>query len=159
MKTEARYAPCRMTVSRCHPLTISISTSQPRRRAQTYLRFRKRIAPSKHSGLNSLSPKDPNSSLSNISTGSGISIRLMSPGMSTTEEPHSFALRPWRLVHQMNKRGSETHAGEDARHKGIRVLLDCVDKCIFLGSLNSFEASRNEGTTPSTCDTNDTTRY
>ena len=59
----------------------------------------------------------------------------------------------------MNKKGLRAHVGEDARHKGIRVLFDCVDKCFSFGPLDSFETSRNEGTTPGACDTNDTTCY
>lgn len=120
-----------------------------------HLRFKNRIAPSKHSGLNSLSPNDPKSSLTKISTGSGTSTRRMSPVINSTEEPHSFALRPCRLACRMNEQGL-THVNEDARHERIRVLLDCVNKCISFGPLNGFEASRNEGTTPSAGDTDDT---
>lgn len=90
-------------------------------------------------------------------------LRYLDPSHVTRYEHHRrtpfFRLASLEADPSHEKRGLETHAGEDARHKGIRVLLDCVDKCIFLGSLNSFEASRNEGTTPSTSDTNDTTRY
>ena len=54
-------------------------------------RFRNLIAPSRHSGESSLSPKDPRSSETMISAGSGTSMVRMSPKMISTEDPHSRA--------------------------------------------------------------------
>ena len=52
-------------------------------------RFKNLTAPSKHSGLNSLSPNEPRSSVIRISTFSGNSRLLMSPKWSWTCSPHS----------------------------------------------------------------------
>jgi hypothetical protein len=47
------------------------------------------VAPSRHSGLNSLSPNEPKSSLTRISAFSGTSMNLISPNNSLTFVPHS----------------------------------------------------------------------
>lgn len=61
-------------------------------------RFRNREAPSKHSGLSSLSPKEPSSSLIRMSTFSGTSSVRISPNRSLTfSSPHSSRWRSWRL--------------------------------------------------------------
>ncbi len=61
------------------------------------LRFKKRIAPSRHSGLSSLSPKEPSSSLTIISAGSGTRTDRMSPNSRWTFSFHSEAFRCCRL--------------------------------------------------------------
>ena len=68
------------------------------RRAGVCSRFRNRIAPSRHSGLNSLSPKEPNNSLTRMSTCSGTSRVRMSPNMRCTRsDPHSVRCRSCKL--------------------------------------------------------------
>ena len=77
-----------------------------------HVRFRNRIAPSRHSGLSSLSPKDPSSSLTRISTFSGISRVRMSPKSSfTLSSPHSVACRSCRLY-------SRRQRGKGAEERG-----------------------------------------
>ena len=64
---------------------------------QRDLRFKKRIAPSRHSGLSSLSPKEPNNSLTTMSAGSGSTRDRMSPNKMPTFSLHSEAFRCCKL--------------------------------------------------------------
>lgn len=57
------------------------------------LRFRNLMAPSRHSGLSSLSPNEPSSSLTMISPCSGTWIMRISPYNSSTLSRHSFCFR------------------------------------------------------------------
>jgi hypothetical protein len=61
------------------------------------VRFKKRIAPSRHSGLSSLSPKEPNNSLTIMSAGSGTDKDRMSPNSRWTLSFHSEAFRLCKL--------------------------------------------------------------
>jgi hypothetical protein len=71
-------------------------------------RFSTLIAPSRHSGLNSLSPKEPNSSETMMSAGSGTSICLISPKMRFTRVPHSSSFRSCSLRHISRDTASRT---------------------------------------------------
>ena len=66
-----------------------------------YSRLRNRIAPSRHSGLNSLSAKLPSNSETTISANSGISIFRISPKMISTVSCHSSSLRSCNLHDQL----------------------------------------------------------
>ena len=60
--------------------------------------FRKRSAPSRHSGESSLSPKLPSSSLTRMSASSGAAQLRMSAGATVTRSPHlSAGTQAWML--------------------------------------------------------------
>jgi hypothetical protein len=96
--TAAPGEPYKLQVLRCLQLRIERQiSSYDDAVTHDYLRLRKRPAPSRHSGLSSLSPKDPNNSDTKMSAGSGTSIDLMSPKRIFTESPHSNACFSCRL--------------------------------------------------------------
>ena len=82
-----RCVRCKNKESIYHPLTkrSAIQTEQLGR----LIPFKNLAAPSRHSGLSSLSPNDPKSSLTRISTFCGRDITLMSPYSKVTSEFHS----------------------------------------------------------------------
>lgn len=69
-------------------------------------RFKNLVTPSRHSGLSSLSPKEPNNSLTNTSTFSGISIERISPNKSCISWSfHSLFCLCWSLSKVVNESG------------------------------------------------------
>jgi hypothetical protein len=98
MRTAVPSKQCTMPESKSHLLRETMKLGSGREgKNQRDLRFKKRIAPSRHSGLSSLSPKEPNNSLTTMSAGSGITSDRMSPNKMPTFSLHSEAFRCCRL--------------------------------------------------------------
>lgn len=113
-------------------------------------RFKKRVAPSRHSGLSSLSPKEPNNSLTTMSTGSGSTRDRMSPNKMPTFSLHSEAFRCCRL-----RGGGGGHgyirwisvwakSTVNLRYIGAGVLLYRINKCIAIDARSGAQTPRDE---------------
>jgi hypothetical protein len=111
------------------------------------LRFKKRIAPSRHSGLSSLSPKEPNNSLTTMSASSGSTRDRMSPNnMPTSFSLHSEAFRCCRL-----KEGGHGYIKSiwvmstvNLRYIGAGILLYRIYKCFAIDARNGAQTPRDE---------------
>src|SRR6266702_3079689 len=115
------------------------------------LRFKKRIAPSRHSGLSSLSPKEPNNSLTIMSAGSGKERDRMSPKSRGTFSFHSEAFRRCRLwdsVTGARHPDPLITSMANSRYISARVLLDSVDERVTLDTRNCVQTSCNERAPP-----------
>lgn len=142
MKRSEPSTPCTRLELRCHPLIDQLSATSPTSCVRNGgVRFKNRMAPSRHSGLNSLSPKEPSSSLTSISTFSGTSSVLISPNNSCTSSSHSTSFRSCKLaaIHQ-NSCADPPHE-KDVRDKGVGVLLDSIDKGFLVRTFYGAPAS------------------
>jgi hypothetical protein len=127
---------------------------------QRDLRFKKRIAPSRHSGLSSLSPKEPSSSLTTMSACSGSTMDRMSPNKTPTFSLHSEAFRCCRL-----RGGSHGYirwisiwemSTVNLRYIGAGILLYRIYKCVAIDARNGAQTPRDERSPSSSRHTDNT---
>lgn len=124
------------------------------------LRFKNLIAPSRHSGLSSLSPNEPSSSLTMISPGSGTCIMRISPYTSSTLSRHSFCFRPcslrghsqWTDQHPVACITRVRSMDKCLRDECAWVLLECVNEDVSFRAFDGGKTSSDDASSPSTCD-------
>lgn len=156
MRKAVRGVRYMMRVWRFHRLPqdlVSWHTSKEHKESDA--RFKNRIAPSRHSGLSSLSPNDPRSSLTRMSACSGISMLRMSPKSNITAFPHSLCWRCWSLLVE----GRQDDAKKYIRIEGgvrdicVGILLYGIHYRFTMRAFDSCETSSNKRAAASTCNT------
>jgi hypothetical protein len=118
-------------------------------------RFKKRVAPSRHSGLSSLSPNEPKSSLTTMSTFSGSSMNRISPKTNLTFAPHSRSCRLCKLNTQSGI-AEMNYYRMNLRDERVWVFLDNIYKSLSARFLDCCQAPSYNGTSAGTCNAKDT---
>jgi hypothetical protein len=102
------------------------------------VRFKNLMAPSRHSGLSSLSPKLPRSSDTRMSAWAGTSSSRISPKRISTRSCHSSAFFSCSLV---VRRDRHTWIKRFSRDVGADVLFDGKDACTSTGPFHRAQGA------------------